>query len=154
MPYKNYQDKVDNSRLNRLKWRSNNRCCHCGSKLPDKYTRKNCLKCIALRNLYYWKRKYETLKIISGLIIPECKICKITDLRVLTINHINGNGTKNGEHGNITFLNKIINGKRAINDLDIRCHNHNILYEFERGTRKYTDPYSTNSKEIIEIYKI
>jgi len=69
----------------------------------------------------------------------KCLQCGITDIRVLQINHKNGNGRKD-YHGNysnsLQFYRGIISGKRRLDDLDLRCANCNIIYDYERGIRR------------------
>ena len=62
-------------------------------------------------------------------------MCGLDDIRILQINHINGNGWKDREkyHGNqAQFYLDIIKNKCLISEYDIRCANHNILYEYEQ----------------------
>jgi len=62
--------------------------------------------------------------------------CGISDLRVLQVNHKNGGGTKERrETSSIPFYRSIVDGTRPRDDLDIRCANHNILYEYVSGKR-------------------
>ncbi len=81
-------------------------------------------------------RQYKRLQVIK-LLGNKCAKCGITDWRVLQINHINGGGTaefrKRGNYYGL--ITGILNGNRATTDLELRCANCNILYEFERGTR-------------------
>lgn len=65
----------------------------------------------------------------------SCRMCGETDLRVLTINHLNGGGTKELDEfvGN-RFYQKILNEDRQ--DIEILCSNCNIRYEYEQGRRK------------------
>ena len=77
--------------------------------------------------------KLKALQKVSGLQIPECCICGIKDPRILNINHINGKGgIDSRKYGNMSIA---VNRGRDIKDLDVRCNNCNILYEFERGKR-------------------
>lgn len=77
--------------------------------------------------------KIKALQKVSGKLIPECCICGITDPRILSINHINGRVlTDKRNSGNMALE---VHRGRDISDLDVRCHNCNILYEFERGKR-------------------
>ena len=82
----------------------------------------------------YAKTRFEALQQVSGLDVPECCVCKISDVRVLTINHKAGNG--NDERATLAgkeFYKAIVIGVRQTIDLDVRCHNCNVLYEYERG---------------------
>lgn len=61
-----------------------------------------------------------------------CINCGEDNILVLQINHLNGNAEK--ENG-IKFYEHILDNIRNTIDLDVRCANCNILYEYERGTR-------------------
>jgi hypothetical protein len=77
--------------------------------------------------------KFLVLQKISNKRIPECIKCKEKDIRVLEVNHLNGYNDK--IHERIQIYRKIINGERKISDLEVRCSNCNVLYEYERGKR-------------------
>jgi hypothetical protein len=140
MPYARKNDRNINNRLRTQVWINNHRCSHCGRKLLDNYIYKNCEVCSNKRKDWGWNQKLRALQKISGLIIPSCIKCPISDIRLLTINHKIGNTTKNRrdgrERGGYDFYKIIINGERSVDDLEVRCYNCNILYEFERGSRK------------------
>lgn len=136
MPYANYQDRLENNRGRTQVLILQNRCCHCGKPLPEGYQLKNCDDCITKRKTWGWNQKLRALQKISGQLIPTCK-CGISDLRILTINHKVGVGRHDKERGGYSFYKKIIDGSRPCEDLDVRCYNCNILYEFERGTRRF-----------------
>lgn len=61
--------------------------------------------------------------------------CGITDMRVLEINHLNGDRKKDiQKYGtNLALYQATINGTKPINDLDVRCANCNHLYAYECG---------------------
>jgi 5-methylcytosine-specific restriction endonuclease McrA len=82
---------------------------------------------------YYVKRRKKVIAILGG----KCVRCGIDDWRVLQINHLNGGGTKElkSNYPEKMYID-IINGNRKTDDLDLRCANCNILYEYERGVRK------------------
>lgn len=66
----------------------------------------------------------------------KCINCGIDDPRILTINHLNGHKKlaidRRGDNYWLDFhMDRI---KR--DEIDLRCYNCNILYEFERGIRK------------------
>jgi hypothetical protein len=66
----------------------------------------------------------------------KCIGCGIEDARVLQVNHKNGqNGVSRKESG-IGLYYSIVNGSRKIDDLELRCANCNIIYEYERGQRR------------------
>lgn len=83
------------------------------------------------------KLKLEALRII-GRGQLKCVNCSISDIRVLTINHMKGGGSKEAKKSDWGWnraYKKIISGERPIDDLDLRCYNCQILYEYERGHR-------------------
>ena len=85
---------------------------------------------------YYVKTRKKVIEILGG----KCARCGIDDWRVLQINHLNGGGTKEFRNGHPEKIYRaIINGDRATDDLELRCANCNILYEYERGVRKDDD---------------
>jgi transketolase len=66
----------------------------------------------------------------------KCVSCGITDKRVLQINHINNDGTEEIKKiGTRPFYFAILQNKRPINDLDVRCANCNILYRWKDKKR-------------------
>jgi len=79
--------------------------------------------------------KLKALQKVSGLQEPICSKCGITDIRVLTINHLNGDGAKERKiYGSrVSRIYRDIRNDRTTSDLDVRCYNCNILYEYERG---------------------
>ena len=86
-----------------------------------------CKPCVSARS---WDLKKQTIVFLGG----KCVECGETDLRVLQINHRNGGGTKeNTTRGAREIWKDVIDGKR--NDVDVRCANCNILYEYEVGRR-------------------
>lgn len=60
-------------------------------------------------------------------------VCGATDLRILTLNHKNGDGHSDSNH----IYRDIVSGRRKTDDLDVRCMNDNILYEYEMGRLVY-----------------
>jgi hypothetical protein len=79
---------------------------------------------------------------------PRCVKCGESDVRILTINHINGGGRKENRNNPIFgWWLSILRGERLTDDLDLRCHNCNILYEYERGTRRLP----SNWRELAEM---
>lgn len=103
------------------------------------------------RSTDLYKKKVRTLQAISGLKIPICCKCGINDIRLLVINHVNGDGGKESLRINPhLFRESILNGTRESDDLDIRCHNCNYLYEYERGRLKMPENWSTIYKELVE----
>ncbi len=78
---------------------------------------------------YRWILKQRVFEMLGGCF---CVKCKITDIRILTINHKNGGGRKERESRKGLLLD-ILKGRRKIDDLEVRCQNCNILYEYEVG---------------------
>ncbi len=79
------------------------------------------------------KRKKMIIELLGG----KCVRCGITDLRVLQINHLHHVGrTKRPHESGSDFYLRILDGRRDTSDLDIRCANCNILYEYERSFRE------------------
>ena len=74
---------------------------------------------------------------VVGILGRQCKGCGIKDIRILEVNHKNGNGTKElKECGGSNVLYRLIaQGKRQTNDLELLCANCNVLYEYKRGKR-------------------
>jgi DNA-directed RNA polymerase subunit RPC12/RpoP len=84
------------------------------------------------RRMKWYVGRFKAFQKISGKRIPRCEKCGERRFILLSINHINGLGK--GKHKErIHLFRKINKGKRKTNDLEIRCHNCNFLYEFERG---------------------
>lgn len=96
-----------------------------------------------------WNIKIKVFKLISPN--PKCARCGIDDLRLLTLNHLNGDGTK--ERSSIVgqktrvFYKSILKGERRIDDLNILCYNCNILYEYDRERRYAPDGYDGGVQE-------
>ena len=85
------------------------------------------------RDMKRFLNKINSLQKVSGEKVPRCIICGTEDPRVLTINHINGNGSvDSNNYGNMAVA---VSRGRKVDDLDVRCFNCNIIYEFERGKR-------------------
>jgi len=69
---------------------------------------------------------------VIDLLGGKCVGCGITDKRILQINHKDGGGAKEYKKiGTNLFYRQILNGKRIIEDLDVRCANCNILYKWK-----------------------
>ena len=80
-----------------------------------------------------WNLRTKVVEFLGG----ECVICNETDIRVLEINHLDGIGYKDRQRygGDHRFYLAILNREKSKESLDIRCANHNILYEYEVGRR-------------------
>ena len=62
----------------------------------------------------------------------QCVMCGNKDIRVLQLNHIG----KRTRKPNYSDLVDIVEGRQAVDPLDVRCANCNIIYEFTKGKRK------------------
>lgn len=83
------------------------------------------------------KRAENKARVMAKVGNGECRRCKINDIRLLTINHINGKdevAKVKDRYGNSFYLD-ILLGRRTTDDLEVLCFNCNILYEYERGAR-------------------
>lgn len=84
-------------------------------------------------NSYNHQSRESVITLLGG----KCIKCGISDMQLLNINHKNGGGTKErGNRGSSPLCRDILMGRRAISDLNLLCHNCNILYEYEVGRRK------------------
>jgi hypothetical protein len=81
------------------------------------------------------RNKWRLKKIVMNLLGGKCVGCGITDLRLLCVNHKNGGGTQDRKNSNKMYR-EIRDGIRDMADYDIRCCNCNVLYEYERGTKR------------------
>lgn len=89
-----------------------------------------------------WNVKSRAFLILGG----KCACCGNDDIRVLQVNHKNGGGTQEKRHG-AEMYKAIIDGIRLTDDLDLRCANCNLIYEYERGKRSLpegVDPHLTH----------
>lgn len=78
--------------------------------------------------------KIRALRTISSELV--CRDCGISDIRVLEIGHLNGDGGKERKHTARTrFFQDIAYGLRGTDDLAIMCSNCNTLYEHKIGRR-------------------
>jgi hypothetical protein len=78
------------------------------------------------------RRKLAVIAMLGG----KCVSCQETNPRVLQVNHKNGGGLKE-LRGQLNFYTNILAGRRKIDDLDLRCANCNILYEYECGRKHW-----------------
>lgn len=128
-----------------------------GPKLfPDATSRKeyNRLHHMERRSIDFLKEKIKVLQIISGLKRPECCKCGCRDIRVLTINHINGGGAAErkrlGRNHGRTMRLKLMDGTRSPQGLDVRCANCNVLHEYERGRSRMPRGWGSLLTELTE----
>jgi len=97
---------------------------------------------------YRLRLKAKVLKMLGG----KCVICGTKDIRILTVNHGSGNGLKHmrnlgsnlRHYDSLKFYRDIATGKIDKRLFDVRCFNHNILYDYERGIRKIPKGMSVN----------
>jgi len=87
---------------------------------------------------YRTKLKYEALEKYANP--PRCNVCHTTDIRVLTLDHIDGGGRKElkelGIKGGANYYRYIRNNKRR-KDLRILCFNHNCSRRIETPTDEF-----------------
>lgn len=103
------------------------------------------------------KIKAKVLKLLGG----KCAACGIKDIRILTVNHLYGNGLKHrvslGKSGrqydSLKFYRDIANGKIDKRLFDVRCFNHNILYEYEKGRRIFPPELPTDLDDILPKFQ-
>lgn len=87
--------------------------------------------------------KYNLLNKVYAILMVAgeiaCCKCRNTDLRVLTLNHINGTGAseRKAARGRTSLYNDIRTGIRGTEGLEVTCYNCNILHEYERGARAW-----------------
>lgn len=83
----------------------------------------------------------------------ECVRCDVTDPRFLQFNHIHGGGRKHYEtiHDWSKFYEQILRGDLGKETFDVRCANHNRLYEYEVGRRVWVLP--TTVEEAMRIQR-
>ena len=81
---------------------------------------------------YHWRTRKRAILKLGG----KCMNCGETNLRVLQLNHINGGGRSERKRRNSYQISMdVLKEKRT--DIDVRCANCNIIYEYERG--RYTE---------------
>jgi len=84
-------------------------------------------------NIARWEVKRELVKLLGG----KCVRCGIDDIRLLQINHKLNNGKEDRKKYLCnSFYRAILRGDRPFNDLELRCANCNILYDYEVGRKK------------------
>jgi len=116
------------------RWDEKGLCRVCG-KISDR-DGPYCSSCLENMNEYNRRRYWDLRKKVIDFLGGQCVRCGIKDLRLLTINHKEGRNMRlTVDKGHTRFYYRILNGKRKIDDLEVRCYNCNILYEFEKGYR-------------------
>ena len=117
-------------------------CRDCGETKPTtefyhdggNYT-SDCKLCHKAKVLSYrYRKRTEVLNFLGG----QCVACGESDRRVLQINHLDGGG-KETQRNPMEFVRSILEGRRSVDDLEVRCANCNIRYEYERGNRVQWD---------------
>lgn len=99
-------------------------------KWRDKYPEKHKLA----RKRAYLNRKLKALKVVGS---PVCVRCGCDEIDFLEFNHKNGGGAK--EHRvskNRPMMDRILTGKRGVEDLEIVCRVCNALDFLERKNDK------------------
>ena len=86
---------------------------------------------------WLWDLKIQTFMKLGS----KCVRCGTTDPRVLQINHLKGGGGKEGRNGT-NMYGAILRGERATDDVDLRCANCNIIYEYEQHRRNIPEKYA------------
>jgi hypothetical protein len=77
----------------------------------------------------YWHAKTTAIQILGG----RCVGCGEDNVLVLSINHINGQA---GIRDSRLLYRDIIAGRATPAEVDVRCLNCQLLYDYERGVRK------------------
>lgn len=102
-----------------------------------------------LSSIEYHRRRYamqirpdrfalriRVLQVVSRRKVPACVKCGLTDVRILTINHKKGGGCQHRRQiGPDSVWRGLVAGTLPRKDYDVRCHNCNWLFEWERGRR-------------------
>lgn len=131
----------DKTRLAQYKWREKN---------PNYYKTDKWRKW--KRNydkLYRINLKFEAFKMVGRGKVECCK-CQFNVIGALQINHLKKK--PKSEIGTPrSFLRKIVDGIRSIDDLDLRCANCNLLYEYERGRFKGNTNWTKYRQKAIDI---
>jgi len=83
----------------------------------------------------HWELRLKAILKLGGV----CVVCGITDIRILTINHLEGRNYRTTVDKGDKFYRKIVAGERDLKDLEVRCYNCNALFEFEMGHRSVPD---------------
>ncbi len=131
----------------------NKRCITCGHSSMASPTKVGCTnqrhqrayqrrvgrkKTLGTVNTFQWNLKLKVIGLLGG----SCVGCGITDIRLLTVNHKNGGGTKEKHHIGWIYP-EIVAGRRTTDDLDLRCYNCQVLYEYEVGRRRVPIPLAS-----------
>lgn len=117
-------------------------CRTCGRPLDRKgsYCCKCCDRLNQINSLRHWEIRAKVMTKLGG----QCVKCGIRDLRLLTINHLNGRNLRLTRDLGHKFYYRILRGEQKTDDLEVRCYNCNILYEFEKGYRKVPEGFKVD----------
>lgn len=130
-----------------LKWKKEltkerkkgNLCVQCGQK-NDMLPKFHCSSCCEKNNLKHIVNKFIALQKISHKKIPECLICGEKNILLLTKHHKESIPKEQLEKERSHYINgRIANGSRKTDDLEVRCHNCNMLAEFNEKGRCFSD---------------
>jgi hypothetical protein len=99
----------------------------------------------------HFRDRVAVLQTVSKSARPVCCKCGDSDIRSLTVNHINGGGRKELAADRTRLFRKaVLSGARSVHDLDVRCFNCNIIYEYERGRRRLPDNWEEILAELTD----
>lgn len=93
------------------------------------------------------RNKVRAFLVLGG----KCRMCGSTDFRVLSLNHINGDGHREVKATERLYT-QIKNSER--DDLELLCYNCQILYEWKREGRNYSKEYQEMLKKELEDHKV
>jgi len=102
------------------------------------------------QKIHHLLNKARAFEILGGV---QCKKCGITDIRILTINHIehrNRNDWYDAGRGLYWAISKGNKTKEELENLEVLCFNCNILYEYETGARVMPELDLNNPVDIKE----
>lgn len=98
-----------------------------------------------------FRQKVQVFQMISGQAIPACAECGEQDTRVLSVNHLNGDG-RHDVKAFQKFYMAIISGERKTDDLNVLCYNCNIRYEFTLGRRALPETWAEMLQEMARDF--
>lgn len=101
------------------------------------YREQNPALMLERRRQSHYRLRLAAFEKIGG---ARCIRCGETDVRVLQVNHKNGGGAVEFRASSPSQLYRAIrDGSRSAEDLEVRCSNCNIIYEYEIGHRHLPD---------------
>jgi len=98
------------------------------TEITKRYRARHPEKIKEIRKKVYLKRKYNALLKVSKTGKVECGNCGCDEISFLEINHINGGGCKEFRNTGWSMNDSVLSGKRATEDLEIRCRLCNALH--------------------------